>query len=141
MRRCFLLPAAALSAIGIAACTGQASFRASAEDFIEQDDGDVAEALSVTFADASCEEPPNEAVGTVFTCTAVGSDGQTYSFQVEITSETQFTIREGTPPTPGTAPAATMTTVPGAPVATTVPGTAPGTAPATVPPTSPPASG
>ena len=89
--------AGAVSIVGlVAACSpNTADFKDEAEGFIEDDDGQVAQQLSLTFDNASCEEPSNKDVGTTYSCTAVGSDGQTYSFTATITGENEFQLGGG----------------------------------------------
>jgi hypothetical protein len=67
-------------------------FSREAEDFIEDDDGDVATQLGVTFDDVECHEPADTDVGTTFTCTAAGSDGATWTFTNQVTGEHAFEI-------------------------------------------------
>ena len=75
----------------------------------------------MALSDASCEDPASSDVGTTFNCTAVGDDGTTYDFTVEITGDNSYQVGGGTPSggttptgtTPaGTTPAGTATTVP-----------------------------
>jgi hypothetical protein len=124
MRRRTLFLAALAGALPVVACTSQQSFPDAAKDFIQNDDGELAQVTGRTYEDATCTEPANTDVGTEFTCTAVGSDGVTYNFVARITGRQTFEVGEGSPPV---AP----------PVGSSVPGTGPaGTAPAgTAPPT------
>ncbi len=71
-------------------------FQSDAETFIEEDDGDVEAQLGVALDEATCEDPGSSDVGTVFSCTAVGDDGQTYEFTVEITGENRYEVGGGT---------------------------------------------
>jgi hypothetical protein len=129
------LPLAVLAVVALAACISQTNFRQSAEEYIEDPTQDVATQLGVTFDDAVCLEPVNKELGTTFECGAVGSDGATYNFTVEITGDRTFRVSEGAPPVPGTARPTTVAAV--APATTAPAGTAP---PATAPPTTPPPS-
>jgi hypothetical protein len=75
-----LLAATAL----LAGCfTTTSDYRETAESFIV-DDPSVGESLRVTFDSATCEEPANQDVGTVFACTAVDETGTEWEFEVEI---------------------------------------------------------
>lgn len=72
------------SATALAGCfTTTADYRNTAETFIVEDPG-VAASLDVTFESAACEEPENQDVGTVFSCTAVDDTGTEWQFDVEI---------------------------------------------------------
>ena len=71
-------------------------FQTDAESFIEDDGGDVEAQLGVALDEATCENPGTSDVGTVFSCTAVGDDGQTYEFTVEITGEDSYEVGGGT---------------------------------------------
>ncbi len=71
--------------------TTAADFRKEAESFIAEDDG-IAEALGVTMASASCEEPPDRDIGRTFRCEATDTDGGSHSFVVEITGDTSFEV-------------------------------------------------
>ncbi len=104
------LTIAALIALG--SCTRTASFEESAENFLEDDDEEVATALGLTFDDASCQEPVDKEVGTTFTCTAVASDGVTYTFVGEITSRDQFTLSPSSPPPGGAGSVPSASTTP-----------------------------
>ena len=121
MRRHLVLLAALAPAPGLSACVGQESFPDAAEGFIQDDDGELAQATGRTYEDATCTDPANKDVGTEFTCTAVGSDGVTYNFVGRITGRQTFEVGEGSPPV-------------AAPTATSVPGTASATTPATTAP-------
>jgi hypothetical protein len=85
--------AAAAALLTVAACSPDAAdFKDEAEAFIEDDEEDVAQQSGLTFDDAACEEPPSKDVGSTFTCTAVGSDGTSYTFTAEITGEREFQL-------------------------------------------------
>jgi hypothetical protein len=63
--------------------TTTADYQQKAEEFIVEDE-DVAATLGVTLVSATCEEPADQEVGTVFACTAVDDTGETWGFDVEI---------------------------------------------------------
>jgi hypothetical protein len=121
MRR-YVIPAlAGLVLVGVAACSPDAGdFKDDAEDFIEDDDGDVETQLGLALSEASCEDPTSSDVGTTFPCTAVAEDGTTYNFTVEITGDNSYEVGGGIPA--GSVPPGT---------GATVPGTTPASAPAT----------
>jgi hypothetical protein len=131
MRRRTLFLAALAGALPVVACTSQQSFPDAAKDFIQDDDGELAQVTGRTYEDATCTDPANTDVGTECTCTAVGSDGVTYNFVARITGRQTFEVGEGSPPVaPPTGSSVPATTPPG------------GTAPAgTTPPTSAPSTG
>ncbi len=84
---------AAAALLTVAACSPDAAdFKDEAEGFIEDDEEDVAQQSGLTFDEANCEEPASKDVGSTFTCTAVGSDGGTYTFTAEITGEREFQL-------------------------------------------------
>jgi hypothetical protein len=76
---------------------GNDDFSSDAESFLEDDGGQVESQVGVGLAQASCEEPASTDVGTTFACTAVGDDGQTYEFTVEITGDNEYQVSGGTP--------------------------------------------
>ena len=76
---------------------GNGDFRSDAEGFIEDDGGAVESQIGVALDQASCEEPASTDVGATFACTAVGDDGTTYKFTVEITGENTYQVSGGTP--------------------------------------------
>ena len=124
MRRHAIPVIAGLAVFGIAACSpDEGDFKNDAEGFIEDDDGQVESQLGVALSDATCDDPASSDVGTTFNCTAVGDDGTTYDFTVEITGDNSYEVGGGTPSggtTPGgTTPEGTATTVPAAPATTT----------------------
>jgi hypothetical protein len=93
MRRILLPAIAGLALVGVTACSpDETDFADSAEDFIEDDDEDVATELGMTFDDAECDEPASTEVGATFTCTASGSDGNSYTFTAEIDGDNSFRI-------------------------------------------------
>jgi hypothetical protein len=120
MRR-YVIPAlAGLALVGVAACSPDAGdFQDDAEGFIEDDDGQVESQLGVALADASCEDPSSSDVGTTFACTAVGEDGTTYDFTVEITGDNSYEVGGGTASTGSTPPAGSAPTGSTTPATTT----------------------
>mgnify|MGYP001291569316 CR=1 FL=1 len=72
------------------ACSDEAAFKDGAEDLIEDDTKTMAN-FGFTFDDAKCTEPAKVELGATFTCTAV-SDGVTYQFTGEVTSDEAFTL-------------------------------------------------
>jgi hypothetical protein len=113
MRRYAIPIAAGLAVLGVAACSpDKGDFKNDAEGFIEDDDGEVETQVGVALSDATCDDPASTDVGTQFACTAVGDDGTTYDFTVEITGDNSYQVGGGTPAT-GSAPTGTgATTVP-----------------------------
>ncbi len=92
MKRLLLPAIGAIALLGFAACSPDSTdFKSEGEDFIEDDDGDLAQNYGYTFADAACEKPDNTDEGTVYTCTAVDNEGDTWDFSVEITGERELT--------------------------------------------------
>jgi hypothetical protein len=118
MRRYVIPACAGLAVLGIAACSpDEGDFKEDAEGFIDEDEGQVESQLGVALADATCDEPESSDVGATFNCTAVGDDGTTYQFTVEITGDNSYEVGGGTPaegttPAGGTSPAGTAGTAP-----------------------------
>ena len=93
MRRILTPIWAGLALIAVAACSpDESDFANEAEDFIGDEDGQVATQTGMTFSDVDCQDPENTDSGTSFTCTATGSDGQTYLFTNQITGEREFQV-------------------------------------------------
>jgi hypothetical protein len=115
MRRIAVTALAGLALVGFAACSpDEGDFASEAEDFIGDDDGDVATTLGVTFEDIECQDPANTDVGMTFTCTATGSDGQTYTFTNEVSGDKEFKVIDAAPSggaTGGSTPAGTTPAV------------------------------
>jgi hypothetical protein len=122
-----LLPSTAL--LALAACGGAPSagdYASRGEDFITEGLDGQAERAGISFADPQCDDPPSTAVGTIFNCTATGSDGVVYTFTVtivgrnrmELVSQPPLPSAGGGTTTPGSTPAPT-TTVPTTTVPTT----------------------
>jgi hypothetical protein len=76
---------------------GNGDFRSDAEEFIQGDGGPVESQVGLGLDQASCDEPASTDVGKTFACTAVGDDGTTYEFTVEITGEDTYQVSGGTP--------------------------------------------
>jgi hypothetical protein len=76
---------------------GNSDFRSDAEAFIQKDGGDVELQVGVELDHARCEAPASTDVGTTFACTAVGDDGTTYEFTVEITGDDSYQVGGGLP--------------------------------------------
>ena len=88
---------------GVTGCfTTAADFRSDAETFIQEDE-DLRAALfpdtDSTFTSATCVEPENQDVGATFSCTATDSTGDTWEFEVEITSSTEYEVNVARQPT------------------------------------------
>ena len=89
--------AAMVTAGTLTACSNDTgSYKDATEDFLEEQDGDVVGEYEQAFTDAECEEPGSTDVGTTYICTAVGEDGTTWIFDVEIDDENSFSITNGT---------------------------------------------
>jgi hypothetical protein len=113
MRRYAIPIAAGLAVLGVAACSpDKGDFKNDAEGFIEDDDGEVETQVGVALSDATCDDPASTDVGTTFACTAVGDDGTTYDFSVEITGDNSYQVGGGTPAAGSTPPGTGATTVP-----------------------------
>jgi Domain of unknown function (DUF4333) len=113
MRRYAIPIAAGLAVFCAAACSpDEGDFKNDAEGFIEDDDGEVESQIGVALSDATCEDPASTDVGTTFTCTAVGDDGTTYDFTVEITGDNSYQVGGGTPAGGSAPPGTGATTVP-----------------------------
>jgi hypothetical protein len=127
-RATLLLPLAAGTAL--VACGGAPSagdYASRGEDFITDGLDGQAERAGISFAEPQCDDPPATTTGTIFSCTASGSDGSVYTFTVTIVGRNRMELVSEPPlpstsatTTPASTPAAGATTV--AP-ATTVPGT------------------
>ena len=101
--------------LGIVACGGDpgtGDFQDEAEDFIESDEYAESPDVGQTFTDVECAEPGSTEVGTEYSCTGVGADGQSYTFAVRITGENALEVA---PPASGGAPTTSgpATTAPG----------------------------
>jgi hypothetical protein len=76
---------------------GNGDFQSDAASFIEADGGPVETQIGLALDQATCDEAASTDVGTTFACTAVGDDGQTYEFTVEITGDNEYQVGGGTP--------------------------------------------
>jgi hypothetical protein len=93
MKRLLVPAIGAIALFGFAACSPDSTdFKSEGEDFIEDDDGDVATNTGFTFDEADCEKPENTDEGTTYTCTAVDNEADTWDFTVEITGERELTV-------------------------------------------------
>jgi hypothetical protein len=98
-RRLTSLAGGALAAgsglVMLAGCSPDAAdFREQGEQFLEGDE--VRERFGmVRMDDAECEEPADTNEDTVYTCTATGSDGNTWQFTIEITGSTSLRVTSG----------------------------------------------
>ncbi len=82
---------AALAAVLAACAPSPGKFSGAAEDFLETQE--VADwAQQTEFTNASCEDPLEVKVNTTFQCTASGSDGHSYIFQLVIVAERKFRV-------------------------------------------------
>ena len=99
------------------------------EDFITEGLDGQADRAGISFSGAQCDDPPATAVGTIFNCTATGSDGNVYTFTVTIVGRNRMEL-VSEPPLPSNR---SDTTAPAAPGTTAAPGTPPPPATTTVP--------
>jgi hypothetical protein len=81
---------------GLTGCfTTAADFGDDAETFIVEND-ELRAALfgdtGAAFESAACVDPDNQDVGTTFPCTAVDSTGDTWEFEIEITSASEYEV-------------------------------------------------
>jgi hypothetical protein len=82
--------------IGLSACfTTAADFQNDAETFILEN-AELREALlaeaDARFVTATCDEPADQDEGTTFACTATDSGGETWEFEIEITSSNEYEV-------------------------------------------------
>ncbi len=89
--------AASATIFGHILAPGNSDFRSDAEEFIEDDGGPVESQVGVALSNATCDEPASTDVGTTFACTAIGDDGTTYQFTVEITGDDEYQVSGGKP--------------------------------------------
>jgi len=99
--RVFALTAAtATCAVALSGCfTTTADFRDEAEQFIVEDSG-IAESLEVGMTSATCEEPRDQEVGTVFACTAIDANGDQWGFDVTIADSDSIEVSVSERPEP-----------------------------------------
>lgn len=75
----------------LAACSNdETDYKENAQAFIMSDT--VENAVGLTFTNAACTEPPSTDVGSKFQCTALGSDGVTYVFDLEIKDKDYYEV-------------------------------------------------
>jgi hypothetical protein len=116
-----LLPFAALTTL--AACGGAPSagdYASRGEDFISEGLDGQAERAGISFTEPQCDDPPATAIGTIFNCTATGSDGVVYTFTVTIVGRNRMEL-VSEPPLPSTGAATTTSSTPSTPAAPATP--------------------
>lgn len=79
---------AGVGALALAACGGDAT--ETAEALIESE---IAEQVGLGDLDATCDDPPNNDVGTTYDCTATTADGQTLTFLTRFTAEDEIFVQ------------------------------------------------
>lgn len=101
MRRIIAPAAVAFALLAIASCSADVKdFQEQGEKFIEGDQ--VRERFGmVRMGDAECQEPASTDEDTTYTCTATGSDGNTWGFTIEISGTDSLRIIAGEVVTPG----------------------------------------
>jgi hypothetical protein len=100
MRRypCVPWSLALTATLALSGCfTTTADYRKEAEEFIVEDPS-VAGELGVSLVSATCDEPTDQEVGTVFACTAVDAAGGDWGFDVEIGESDRIAISVSTRP-------------------------------------------
>jgi len=104
MRRIIAPAAAALAVLGLASCSADVKdFKEQGEKYLEGDE--VRERFGmVRMSDAECQEPADTNKDTTYTCTATGSDGNTWGFTIEIAGSKLLRVIAGEVITPGAAP-------------------------------------
>jgi hypothetical protein len=105
MRRSTIVAVVTAGVVLLGACSAdEQDFKDEGESYIESDGFTSALedgiGITVTFSDASCDEPDSTDVGTTYQCTATGDDGVDYTFEVEITGESELTV-QSIDPIPG----------------------------------------
>jgi hypothetical protein len=94
MKRLLAPAIGAIALLGFAACSPDSKdFKSEGEEFLEDDDGEIATSAGYTFDDANCEKPDNTDEGTTYACTAVDNEGDTWDFTIEITGERELTVQ------------------------------------------------
>lgn len=95
MRRLLASAAGVGALVAIAACSADArDFQEQGAQFIEGDE--VRERMGgVRMSDAQCQEPANTDEDTLFGCTATGTDGNAWVFQIEITGSKSLRVVAG----------------------------------------------
>lgn len=134
MRRSIPLVVGGAAVLTLAGCSADAKdFQEQGEKYLEGDE--VRERFGmVRMSDAECAEPANTDKDTQYTCTATGSDGNTWQFTIEIAGSKALRVIQGAVIGQSAAPASTDPATPSAP--TTAP-VAPTTASAGTPSTTP----
>lgn len=90
----------ATCAVALSGCfTTTADFREEAEQFIVEDPG-VADGLGVAITSATCDEPADQDVGTVFPCTAIDANGDQWGFDVTIVDSDSIELSVSERPAP-----------------------------------------
>ena len=112
-----------LGVLALASCSADTTdFKEQGEKFLEGDE--VRERFGmVRMSEAECQEPANTDEDTIYTCTATGSDGNTWSFTIEITGSDSLQVTSGEVVTQGSVPADTTGSSPTAVPTTLVPAT------------------
>ena len=147
MRRIIAPAAVAFALLAIASCSADVKdFQEQGEKFIEGDQ--VRERFGmVRMGDAECQEPASTVKDTTYTCTATGSDGNTWGFTIEISGTDSLRIIAGEVVIPGaptgssvpvessapTIAASSSSSSPASEAPSTVPATTPASAPAAAP--------
>jgi len=90
--RCLATLATIVMTLGLSACfTSTADFRRDAETFIVENQ-ELSTALETTFVRSTCQEPPDQDVGTEFLCTAVDVDDRAWEFDIVITGANEYEV-------------------------------------------------
>jgi hypothetical protein len=113
-----------VAAATVVACGGPPSagdYASGGEDFIGGGLDGQAERAGISFAEPSCDDPPATTVGTIFNCTATGSDGTVYTFTVTIVGRNRMELVSEPPLPAGGAATTTPGTTPVAPTTTAAP--------------------
>src|ERR671910_3035380 len=108
MRRLIPLAVGGAAVLTLAACSADTTdFREQGEQFLEDDE--VRETFGmVRMSDAQCEEPADTNKDTLYTCTATGSDGNTWQFTIEITGSKSLRVTSGEVIGQGATPASSV---------------------------------
>lgn len=81
--------------VGLAAASGcftsTADFREKAETFIVEE-VTIPDEPDLSFSSATCEEPTRQDPGTVFGCTAIDNEGETWTFDVTIEDDNRILV-------------------------------------------------
>ena len=130
MRRLILPAAGGLAIVTLVSCSADTmDFKEQGEKYLEGDE--VRERMgTVRMSDAECQEPADTNKDTTYPCTAIGSDGNTYRFEIEIAGSTSLRVIAGQVLTEATVPATTDAPAQGSSPASTPPATATQSTPA-----------